>query len=273
MDKKMKVQSIITTFVALIIVGTAAIYWWGKTLDTPGQKNYTSDTMEKVSYLIDRIETQEGFNWRKIVGNYLPGTNDRAVILLHMMPATKESWNEFASKLNEAGYHVLAIDLWGHGESNEYKIDDVGQVQYVDYRNFTDEQHQKSIADVEGARQFLVGKGISPENIIIGGASIGANLALQYLSMYPEAPAAFLLSPGLDYRGIKTDAFMPLIGDNQKVLLVAAEDDAYSFTTVGTLKIIGDVAKTVETYNKGGHATDLFNSHPELMDDIIMWLK
>ena len=36
-----------------------------------------------------------------------------------MMPATKESWNEFSQKLREKGWHVLAIDFRGHGESTK----------------------------------------------------------------------------------------------------------------------------------------------------------
>jgi len=43
--------------------------------------------------------------------------NAPAVLLLHMMPETKESWREFAKKLREVGFQVLAIDFRGHGKS------------------------------------------------------------------------------------------------------------------------------------------------------------
>ena len=67
-----------------------------------------------------------------IVGNYYKGSADRGALLVHMMPATKESWGAFARVLEKQGYHVLAIDMRGHGES------DGGP---VGYKNFSDEEH------------------------------------------------------------------------------------------------------------------------------------
>ena len=40
------------------------------------------------------------------------------LVLLHMMPATKESWDTFAKKMQREGYASVAIDLRGHGESD-----------------------------------------------------------------------------------------------------------------------------------------------------------
>ena len=41
--------------------------------------------------------------------------SQKAVLLLHMMPATKESWDGFATALQEKGITTLAIDERGHG--------------------------------------------------------------------------------------------------------------------------------------------------------------
>jgi alpha-beta hydrolase superfamily lysophospholipase len=67
--------------------------------------------MEKVNF-----KTKDGVT---IVGNYFKPRKEHApaFLLLHMMPATKESWNDFASHLQKEGFEVLAIDLRGHGES------------------------------------------------------------------------------------------------------------------------------------------------------------
>src|SRR3989344_3233290 len=147
--------------------------------------------MEKVWF-----ETKDAARVR-IAGNYWKGTEAKGVILLHMMPATKESWNEFAELLLKNGFQVLAIDLRGHGESTQTE----GGAETIDYKNFSDEEHQASINDVLVAREFLIEKGISPENIFVGGASIGANLVLEYFAENADAIAGFSLSPGLDYRG------------------------------------------------------------------------
>ncbi len=206
----------------------------------------TKNMAERVDF-----QTQDGVN---IVADYYPAQDSsRGIILLHMMPATRESWNDFAAKLQGAGFHALAIDLRGHGESGGGS-----------YQNFSDEQHQASIRDLEAAAKFLRDKGIA--ELFFAGASIGANLALQYLAEHPETKAAVLLSPGVDYRGIKIEPLATRVSDKQKILFVGAEDDAA--TMDGTCEEIaarlGGPQKIC--YQTGGHGTNLFRSHPELME-------
>jgi len=64
------------------------------------------------------------------------------VLLVHMMPATKESWGHFAERLAERGWSSLAFDLRGHGESV------VQDDRRLDYHVFTDEDHRSSEADL-----------------------------------------------------------------------------------------------------------------------------
>src|SRR3989338_11429544 len=140
-----------------------------------------------------------------------------AVLLLHMMPADRSSWDEFADKLYASGFGVLAIDLRGHGES-EGGPDG--------FRDFSDEDHQKSIEDVRAAIAFQVAEGHS--KFFVAGASIGANLALEYLSESERISAAVLLSAGLNYRGIETLPLVEKVRPEQGVLLAAAKDDVRS---------------------------------------------
>jgi len=118
-------------------------------------------------------------------------------LLLHMMPATKESWNDFASIIQKNGYAALAIDLRGHGESTDMKGN------RLDYREFKDEEHRSSMNDIASAKEFLAGKSeVDLSRIAIAGASIGANLALWQASIDKDVRLIMLLSPGLNYRGI-----------------------------------------------------------------------
>ena len=94
------------------------------------------------------------------------------IILAPMMPATKESWRDFANFTQKQGYSSIAIDLRGHGQSEGGPNG---------YENFSDNDHQKSIRDIEAAVEFLKNKGARPDRIILVGASIGANLSLKYL--------------------------------------------------------------------------------------------
>ena len=102
------------------------------------------------------LKTSDGLN---IAGDHYAVKNRPGVILLHMMPADKSSWAGFALKLNEAGFGALAIDLRGHGES------DGGP---DGFRDFSDEDHQKSIMDVRAAVDFQIAEGHS--KIFLAGA-------------------------------------------------------------------------------------------------------
>lgn len=192
-------------------------------------------------------------------------------VLIHMMPATKESWNDFAIELQSHGYESLAIDLRGHGES------DGGPNGYL---NFSDQENQKSILDLEAAVDYLIKKkSAKPENIIVMGASIGANLALQYIVNSPVGgKIAVLFSPGLNYRGIKTELLVKNLKVGQKVFFISAKDDKrsggnnaemnqelYDLTPAG-------VEKKIKIYEIGGHGTDILKVHPELEKLIIEFI-
>ncbi len=210
----------------------------------------------------------------RIVGNYYTsaeGVSQSAIILLHAMPATKESWDAFAIALQQKGFHVLAIDERGHGESTIQILED-GTQKTLDYRKFSDEDHQAKKLDIAATRAFFEEKGIEGSRIFIGGASIGANLAIQYLAEHPECPAAFALSPGLNYHGVMTEQYAKNIKENQRLFLAAAKDDTHAaFQAVEKLAKEKTSQITVKTFDEGGHGTTLFSTHPELMEELVQW--
>ena len=210
------------------------------------------------------LKTADGIN---IAGDHYKGPIGSAgVLLLHMMPAAKESWAGFALKLNEAGFGALAIDLRGHGES------DGGP---DGFRNFLDADHQKSAMDICAAIDFQIAEGHS--KLFLAGASIGANLALLQLAESEKISASALLSAGLNYRGIETEPLVKKIRSEQGAFFIASRDDARSGG--GADKMAEELykqsagKKKIKIFETGGHGTDLFSSHPDLMDDIINWFK
>lgn len=212
------------------------------------------------------LKTKDGV---EIIGDYYSaGKADApALVLLHMMPADRNSYKTFAQKAKEAGFQSLAIDLRGHGESvNSEK----GK---LDYKKFGDKEHQESVLDVEAAVEFFREKGVAAKKIYFVGASIGANLALWRLAGHPEFKKAVLLSPGLDYRGIETAPFAEKLKEEQAVFLVAAEGDFYSAESVRKLFDIAKSKKEIKIYSGSEHGTDLFKKNPELMEDIIRFLE
>jgi len=203
----------------------------------------------------------------KIVGDYYSAYGRDGALLLHMMPATRESWREFALKLQRNGYHVLAIDLRGHGESEGGPSS---------YRNFSDQEHQNSIADVEAGVSFLESKGVDKRNLTIVGASIGANLALWYASREPLISQVVLLSAGLNYRGIVTEPFIHKLTSGKRVLFVTSEDDGENADMNRTLygAVPEGVEKNLIVYQKAGHGTDMFGKEePDLAETILEWLR
>ncbi|MBP7805046.1 MAG: alpha/beta fold hydrolase, partial [Candidatus Pacebacteria bacterium] len=217
--------------------------------------------MEKVSFAADNF---------LIAGNYWRSSNGKAVILAHMMPATKESFTPLAEKLAERGFGVLAIDLRGHGDSRE-KIYD-GTTIPVSYHEFEEKDHVKSLEDLFAARDFLGEQGISADDIGVGGASIGANFAIQYLADNPTCPYAFALSPGFNYHGAETLSYVRRTQPSQFLHLIAAKNDESTPKTVFETEEIFTQTKAdkkITLYEEGGHGTDIFNIHPECLEEIV----
>ncbi len=213
------------------------------------------------------LTTEDGV---KIYGSYFQAEDKSApaVILLHMMPSDRKSWHAFQESLSNAGFQSLSIDLRGHGESvflNDKKID---------YKNFTDKQQQEKIYDVKTAVDFFEKMGIKKNNISIVGASIGANLALWYQSENEDIKATVLMSPGMDYRGIKADEKMKKLKNNQNVFLMSGGDnDRYSQDSIKELFKIGEANKKIEIFENASHGTGIFDSDNNASQIIINWLK
>ncbi len=204
------------------------------------------------------LTTKDGF---QIVGSYVKVAGDKAAILLHMMPADRSSWEAFSIALASAGYSSLAIDERGHGEST------MGGT--VSYKSFTDEEQKAKILDVEAVIEYLAGEGYAKEHIVVVGASIGANLAIQTLSRHLEIPMAIALSPGLDYHGVLVDVSMRKLHDGQKVVLVASQDDRYSFESVKKIHAQYPDNTALITRSRIGHGTNMTDTDPSLVSELL----
>lgn len=189
-----------------------------------------------------------------------------AVLLLHMMPETKESWRAFQTELARRGLASLAIDLRGHGESAR-----AADGRCFDWRAFSDAEHQESKLDVEAAISWLERKGFRVSRQAIVGASIGANLAIQAGAENQALKGLAALSPGLDYHGVKTEAAVRALAGEQKLFLVASPDDAESFGAIRRLAEISAAATEVAE-TKSGHGTRIFAADPNFPPLLLDWL-
>jgi len=249
--------------IIIVVIGAALFYWQTYQQLTPAAEERVAEKKAMTNVQKVSLTASDGV---VLAADWYPAVApQKYFVLVHMMPATKESWQELAKRAQAKGYGVLAIDLRGHGQS---------QAGPNGYRNFSDSQHQESKLDLQAAVDYLKKQGATAEQVSIIGASIGANLALQYIVEHPEFKAAGLLSPGLNYRGIETLPLAARLQQGQRVWLSAADDDNNGLNSQWVKEIYeaidGEkVLKVGVNFKKGGHGTDIFKASPELMDKLI----
>lgn len=199
-----------------------------------------------------------------------------ALLLIHGFGQSRDEWNAFAPLLQRNGIAVLSLDLRGHGQSNR-RVTARGP-QLVDFNNFTAADYPAMLLDVNAGMDWLLEQpGINPKRIGLIGAGIGANLALRYATVNEDIAALLLLSPGINYRGIRTDDAIKKLGPIP-LRIVVAQQDAFAYETAKVL---------VQTRQDNGRAdgkelivcsgdlfgTALIKGVKELPVHIIPWLR
>ncbi|MGV8162228.1 MAG: alpha/beta fold hydrolase [Candidatus Nanoarchaeia archaeon] len=186
-----------------------------------------------------------------IKGSFFPSSSSKkGLILLHQLAKNRDSWKPWIPEFNKT-HNVIAIDLRGHGESNG------------DFKDFSDDDFNSMKKDVAASVEFLVKKGLEPKQISFIGASIGANTVQNYVSVNAHDKAV-LLSPGLNYRGIK------LTMKDTSSLIVVSTEDSYSCDSVKDLEKISPASKFIYLSNKG-HGTNMLDS--KLVAEIVRFLN
>lgn len=248
--------------IAVIIILIIAGFWlFSRTSQEPADEG-----VENLSTQTVKFTTTDGV---EIVGKYYTPelTPLGAVLFLHMMPATKESWESVAQALQQARFTSLAIDLRGHGESVKK-----GE-ERLDYQGFTDAQHQAARLDVEAALSWLEkDQQLSLDTISIVGASIGANLALQALYEHPEIKKAAALSPGLNYRGIEPLPMVENLKPDQAVFYATSKDDGDNAKQTEALYNATKAKKQWKIYDAAGHGTTMLKRTDDLLPSIIEFI-
>lgn len=189
---------------------------------------------------------------------------DKSALLLHAMPETKENWEELADELYTKGVNVLAIDFRGHGESEG-----------APYKDQTSKDIQGYFLDARAGLNFLEEK-FQHANFVLAGASIGANIALQAMAHDHAIKKGIVLSPGIDYYGVKAIDFVRELNPNQEVMFVASEDDV---RVENNSEMTGDLfAKCSSKKHKkilkhGGHGTSILSNNEDVFFETVDFLS
>ena len=179
-----------------------------------------------------------------------------AVVYVHMLQKSQADWEGFAAQAAAEGIGGLTIDLRGHGDTPGSNQDFAGMVK-----------------DVRAARQFLSARSdVTPGRVAIAGASIGATLAAQAAADDPSVASLALLSPSLDYRGLRLDGAVKKFGA-RPVLLVASDDDGYAVRSVRDLEKAGGGIREAAILSRAGHGTAMLSRDSDLPRRLLEWFR
>jgi acetyl esterase/lipase len=125
---------------------------------------------------------------------------------------------------------------------------------------------------VAAARRYLNTRGdVRPSRIGIAGASIGANLAALEAAADPAVVSLALLSPSLDYRGLRIEAAVRKYG-NRPMLLVSSDDDPYARRSALDLEKTGS-GRELLSLAGAGHGTNMLSRSDELPQALVDWFR
>lgn len=184
-----------------------------------------------------------------------------AVILVHMLGRSRRDWDALGSRLAASGIGALAIDLRGHGES-------IGPGASEGTAG-----HSAMVRDVEAGRRYLATRAdVRPTRIGLAGASLGANLAALHAGADAGIASIALLSPSLDYRGLRIEAAVRKYG-KRPILLVVSDEDAYARRSAEDLKKAGGGIREVLMLSGAGHGSNMLGRSPELGPALVAWFQ
>lgn len=209
------------------------------------------------------------------MGSFHPpaGSKGYLWILLHGLGSTKEEWDSFARELAKNGDGVLIYDARGHGESRQ----SLNREKALDYREWRQAgpgtPWDAMVGDLDSAVRFMNQHyGRSRHRIGVGGASLGANVALLYAAEHMDVPAVILLSPGLEYAGLRSEVAFRTLGQ-KPMLMTASLGDRYAFETVQTLKRTRqDTAVRVIEGSGSAHGVQMFKD-PQFTKRVIDFVQ
>ena len=179
------------------------------------------------------------------------------VVLVHMLSRNKNDWHGLPDRIREAGISALTFDLRGHGGSSGSASDLTAMVQ-----------------DVRAAAQWLAARSmVRPDSIAIVGASLGASLALLATADSQLVRAVGVISPSLDYRGLRTDtALIKRIGA-RPIWLAASTEDPLALRTVRDFAAESSGPREQHVSSVAAHGTQLLDRDGDVGRALVDWLR
>jgi dienelactone hydrolase len=183
------------------------------------------------------------------------------IIMLHACNSTRASWAQLAADASAKGFHVLAIDFRGFGESGGDRFTVDGSQQSV-----IDKQWP---SDVDAALAWLSSQpGVDKTKIGATGASCGVNQAVQLAKRHPEVRTVVLLSGGVN------EGARLFLRDSPALPVMAAAsrgDSGVVDQMRWTLAWSRNPSNKFLEYKAAGHGAEMFAVEKGLQPAILDW--
>ena len=205
-----------------------------------------------------RLVTFRAADGRMLTGLFVTA-DDRpasAVILLPMLGRSRDDWQGVAQRLADANINALALDLPALSLPNDL------------------EELLAWHEDIGAAVSFLAARpaDVRPGNVGLAGASLGANLAVVAAAADPRVRSIALVSPSLDYRGVRIDTLLRHYGA-RPALLMASLHDPYAARSVRELAQDAPGPREVRWSSVPAHGTVLLSRDPDLVRSLVEWFQ
>jgi dienelactone hydrolase len=189
-----------------------------------------------------------------------------AVLLLHMCNTTRRSWEPLGPQLAAAGFHALALDYRGFGESDGPRADSLSQ---QEAQAIVDD---KWPGDIDAAYEFLLSQpGVDRTRAGAAGGSCGVRQAVRLARRHPEVRSLALLAGPLDPDALTFLTETPWL----PIFAAAASDDQFDANAPAQMQWIlalsGNPRNRFSGFTDGKHGTEIFGPHPELVKQMVAW--
>jgi dienelactone hydrolase len=185
------------------------------------------------------------------------------VILFHQCNRDRKAWNTLVPRLTAAGFHVLAFDYRGYGESGgERHLNLPANERIAVVAN-------KWPGDIDAAFNFLLAqRGVDKNRIGAAGASCGVNQSIQLALIHSQVKSLVLLSGTTDTAGRQ---FLRT-ADGLPIFAAASDDD---FDAVPLLRWVLAFSHNPQNkfaqFKAAGHGTNMFAVEKGLEPMIVEW--
>ena len=202
------------------------------------------------------IKSTDGINLKATY--FSPGRSGPAILLLHQCNMDRHAWDGLANDLAGAGFHVLAVDARGFGESGGERLRGP-------------QAATQQTADVDAAyASLLAQKGVDKTRLAAGGASCGVTQSSDLAARHHEIKALMLLS------GTASDGTKAYIAATPSIPVFGAASSGDTNAAKGIKEAVEsskNPKSTLKIYDGTEHGVPMFAKHSDLEPMIVSWLK